>query len=85
MTCDFKYYQTDTHLSFLPLPHIFERFINATCWFSGCRIAFYSGDMLKLREDMVSAKPTVMIFVPRILNKFYDEIISSFAKAPPEV
>lgn len=61
-------------MSYLPLPHIFERFVNATCWFSGAKIAFYGGDMLKLREDFVAGKPSVLIIVPRILNKFYEEI-----------
>lgn len=74
MNSEFKYTDKDTHISFLPLPHIFERFIQVTCWFSGCRIAFYSGDLLKLREDMAAAKPTVAVMVPRLLNKFYEEI-----------
>lgn len=65
--CDFKYRNTDTHLSYLPLPHIFERFVNATCWFSGCKIAFFGGNTLKLREDIADSKTTVMIVVPRIL------------------
>lgn len=82
MNSHFKYLATDTHLSYLPLPHIFERFINATCWFSGTRIAFYSGDMLKLREDFAAAKPSVVVIVPRILNKFYEEILSYISTIP---
>ena len=85
LSLDFKFFCTDTHLSFLPLPHIFERFVNATCWFTGCKIAFYNGDMLKLKEDILAAKPTVMILVPRIINKFYEDINAFFNNAPPVV
>lgn len=82
-TCEFNFTHTDTHLSFLPLPHIFERFIHVSCWFTGCKIAYYGGDMLKVREDMVAAKPTVVIMVPRLLNKFYEEINNFIERAPP--
>lgn len=85
MSTDFRFLSTDTHLSFLPLPHIFERFVNGTCWFTGCKIAFYGGDMLKLKDDIVAAKPTVMILVPRIINKFYEEINSFFNNAPQNI
>lgn len=73
---DIKYLSTDTHLSYLPLPHIFERFVNVSCWLNCTRIAFYSGDILRLKEDLVAAKPTVLMTVPRLLNRFYDGIVA---------
>ncbi|EAS01565.1 AMP-binding enzyme family protein (macronuclear) [Tetrahymena thermophila SB210] len=80
--CDFRFNDSDTHMSYLPLPHIFERFVNCTCWLTGAKIAFYGGDTLKLREDLAAAQPTVLISVPRVLNKFYDEINYFIANQP---
>ncbi|EAR82521.2 AMP-binding enzyme family protein (macronuclear) [Tetrahymena thermophila SB210] len=69
---DFRFFETDTHLSYLPLPHIFERFVNCTCWYAGCRIAFYSGNTQNLLQDCQAAQPTVFISVPRLFNRYYD-------------
>ncbi|KAL4504061.1 hypothetical protein ABPG72_022691 [Tetrahymena utriculariae] len=80
---DHKFDETDTHLSYLPLPHIFERFIHVICWLSGTKIAYYSGDILKLREDFAAAKPTAAIFVPRLLNKIYEDI-NNFINNQPQ-
>jgi len=42
----------DVYLSYLPLPHIFERlFVNAMIHFGGC-VGFYGGDVLKLKDDL---------------------------------
>lgn len=78
---DIKYFSTDTHLSYLPLPHILERFVCVTCWFTGTKIAFYSGDLLKLKDDLAAAKPTVLISVPRLLNRFYEGIVAKLNEA----
>ncbi|EAR92332.1 AMP-binding enzyme family protein (macronuclear) [Tetrahymena thermophila SB210] len=77
-----KFDNKDVFLSYLPLPHIYERFVQVTCWFTGTKIAYYGGDMLKLREDFAAAQPTVAIFVPRLLNKFYEEINAFISRMP---
>jgi len=42
----------DVYLSYLPLPHIFERlFVNVMMHF-GASIGFYGGDVLKLKDDL---------------------------------
>ncbi|KAL4483574.1 hypothetical protein ABPG72_016855 [Tetrahymena utriculariae] len=73
--------QEDVHLSYLPLPHIYERFINVYCWFKGTKIAFYSGDVHKIQEDIIASKPTCFSAVPRLLNRFYDAINSKLNQA----
>jgi long-chain acyl-CoA synthetase len=35
-------------------------------------IGFYQGDVLKLTQDLAVLKPTVMVSVPRLYNRFYD-------------
>ena len=70
----------DVYLSYLPLPHILERFISVSTWFRGTKVAFYSGDILKLKEDIAAARPTIFVSVPRLLTRFYDAITSKFAE-----
>ncbi|KAL4462956.1 hypothetical protein ABPG73_004027 [Tetrahymena malaccensis] len=73
--------QDDVHLSYLPLPHIYERFVNVYCWFKGTKIAFYSGDVHKIQEDIIASRPTSFSAVPRLLNRFYDAINSKLSQA----
>lgn len=40
----------------------------------------YSGDVLKLKDDLRDVKPTIFVSVPRLYNKFYDVINSEFKK-----
>lgn len=45
-------FDTDTHMSYLPLPHIFERVVIWDAIKSMSRIAFYSGNVQKIKEDL---------------------------------
>lgn len=42
---------------------------------AGYAHGFYSGDPLKLLEDITELKPTFFVTVPRILNRVYGKII----------
>ena len=35
---------------------------------------FYQGDITKISQDLQALKPTLIIIVPRLLNRFYDLI-----------
>lgn len=61
----------DVHLSYLPLPHLFERALIVSYLYFGSEINFFGGDLLKLKEDLADVRPTVFGSVPRIFNKFY--------------
>ncbi len=37
-------------------------------------MGFYSGDPMKLLDDMKVFKPTVFVSVPRLYSKIYDKI-----------
>lgn len=65
---------TDRHLSYLPLPHIFERCVMAQILAAGASAAFYRGDPTLLIEDMQACRPTVLPAAPRVLNKIYDKV-----------
>ena len=47
-----KIEKDDVHLSYLPLPHLFERAIYNCLMLKGGKIFFYSGDIFKLKDDL---------------------------------
>eukprot|EP00914_Ancora_sagittata_P016313 GHVO01032513.1.p1 GENE.GHVO01032513.1~~GHVO01032513.1.p1 ORF type:complete len:836 (+),score=159.96 GHVO01032513.1:362-2869(+) len=70
---------SDVHLSYLPMPHIFERLFLMLFYACGCRIGFYGGDTLKLLDDVRLLKPTIFISVPRLFSRINDKIFSGIA------
>ena len=61
----------DTHLSYLPLAHIYERAMYNLLAMEGGRCGIFGGDVKKLKEDMALLQPTVFVSVPRLYNKFF--------------
>ena len=76
---DIQIMPTDRHISYLPLPHIFERVVVAQMIANGASIAFFRGDPLLLIEDIVACRPTLIPMVPRVLNKIHDKIMAGMA------
>jgi long-chain acyl-CoA synthetase len=70
----FRFSPEDAILSYLPLCHMFERTCGYyTFLFSGARIA-YAQDMSTIIEDIQQIKPTILIAVPRIIEKVYEAV-----------
>lgn len=75
----------DVVVSYLPLSHMFER----TCGyyamlFAGASIA-YAENLSTLAQDVATIRPTILLAVPRVIEKAYDEVVkrvegSSFVK-----
>jgi long-chain acyl-CoA synthetase len=65
---------TDRHISYLPLPHIFERVFMGQMLANGASVAFSRGDPMLLMEDIVACRPTCIPVAPRVLNKIYDRV-----------
>lgn len=64
----------DTFLSFLPLSHVFERVCGEYYWiYSGATCAYAEG-IEHLAKNMAEVQPTVMLVVPRILEKIYAKV-----------
>ena len=66
----------DITISYLPLAHSFEKVLFTTACICGMAIGYYSGDPLKLLDDLKELQPTCFPSVPRLFNRIYDKIIS---------
>lgn len=64
-----------TALSFLPLCHVFERVVNYAMQYLGASI-YYAEGFHKLAENISEVRPHIFASVPRVLERFYDKIIS---------
>jgi long-chain acyl-CoA synthetase len=64
----------DSHVSYLPLAHIYERVTMLVVLFNGAKVGFYRGDVLQLLDDINALKPTVFCSVPRLWNRIYDKV-----------
>jgi long-chain acyl-CoA synthetase len=73
---------TDSVLSFLPLSHVFERMAGFyTMLYAGARITYAAG-IESVSDDLKAISPTVLITVPRFLEKVRDAIHESVSAAP---
>ncbi|KAI0232937.1 medium-chain fatty acid-CoA ligase faa2 [Massospora cicadina] len=61
-------------ISYLPAAHCFERITFYLIVYLRGQVGYYSGNILGLMDDVVSLKPTVMVSVPRLLNRIYDQV-----------
>ncbi|KAF9182459.1 hypothetical protein BGZ51_004725 [Haplosporangium sp. Z 767] len=68
--------RADTHVSYLPLAHVFERLCQAVMISGSARIGFYQGDTLKLLDDIAVLHPTIFVSVPRLFNRIYDKVLA---------
>lgn len=75
--------ENDLFLSFLPMSHVYERFAGQVfpISFGGCIV--YAKSLATLASDMMSAKPTVMLCVPRFLEATMDRIREGARKGSP--
>ncbi|GAA95237.1 uncharacterized protein L969DRAFT_85040 [Mixia osmundae IAM 14324] len=69
-------------ISYLPLSHIYERFVEEIAFFLAIPIAYACGDILRLLEDFQISQPTWIVSVPRVLNRIYLAVKASTVDAP---
>ena len=58
-------------LLFLPLAHVFARFIEVLCVHAGVKVG-HQGDVKNLSSAMVTFKPNFLLAVPRVFEKVYN-------------
>jgi len=68
-------------LSFLPLCHIYERMINYHYQYKGICI-YYAENLGAIADNLKEVKPTLFATVPRIIELFYEKIISRGKELP---
>lgn len=67
---------SDVHISFLPLAHVFEQYVLANLFCVGARAGFYGGNVRQLMDDITELRPTILVAVPRLLNRMRDKILA---------
>ena len=73
--------ENDTHISFLPLAHIFERMVISGFMGVAAKVGFISGSVrTTLMEDMSLLGPTLLFTVPRVLQTIRMKIFDGFNK-----
>jgi len=73
----------DTVLSYLPLAHMFERTCNYYCvLFAGGCIG-YAEDLTTAAQDAEKMRPTVVLAVPRAIEKVYAVAMRKVEESPP--
>ena len=74
--------RTDTYISFLPLAHIYALVVELIVFGQGCRIAYARGPASQFVEDINAIHPTIVVAVPRVLNKVYDSMMAKIKEKP---
>jgi long-chain acyl-CoA synthetase len=67
-------------LLFLPLAHIFARFIQVLSFTAGARVG-HTSDVKNLMTDLGDFKPTFLLSVPRVFEKIYNSSEQKSASA----
>ena len=62
---------TGSTLLFLPLAHVFARFVQVACVESGARMG-HTADIKNLLPDLGTFSPTFLLSVPRVFEKVYN-------------
>jgi long-chain acyl-CoA synthetase len=62
-------------IMFLPLAHVFARFISVLAVAAGCKVA-HTPDIKNLLGDLQSFEPTFILAVPRVFEKVYNSALT---------
>ncbi len=76
----FNLTENDVAISYLPYAHIFEQAFFIMSLFTGMKSGFFSGSPLLLFEDIAALRPTMLLSVPRILNRIYSKVYEEVGK-----
>jgi long-chain acyl-CoA synthetase len=72
----------DTFISFLPLAHVATLTTEVMLLGGGARIGFARGPVSQLVDDIKALQPTLMLSVPRVLNRVAEAMQGQIAKKP---
>ena len=84
LSCRLHFNETDIHLSYLPLAHVFEFIMQVGNIGAGASIGFHRGPAKCMLLDLKSLRPTIFPSVPRVYNRIYDSIRAKISLLPPK-
>jgi len=70
--------ENSSHLSFLPLAHIFERIIITGFMIAAAKIGFISTNVKNMMEDMNILGPNIICLVPRVMQTIRNKVFDNF-------
>lgn len=70
----FRNFEEELSLAFLPLSHVFERCWSLLCLYGGARVYFLE-DPKNIAKALEEVKPTMMCSVPRFFQKIYAGVL----------
>lgn len=79
--CGISFSDSDVHLSYLPLAHMYERLAQLMIFTYGGKVGFFGGNVRNILDDLQSVKPTLFISVPRVLNRVYDRVMKQVSSS----
>ena len=71
---DANLFETDVHLSYLPLAHVMERLILTVSILKAIAVGFSTGLPQNIISDAEKLKPTIFVGVPKVFHRVYDGI-----------
>ncbi len=74
--------EDDVFLSFLPLSHMLERTAGYYLPMAAGACVAFARSVQHLAEDLLQVRPTVVILVPRVLERIYGRIDNQLTKRP---
>jgi long-chain acyl-CoA synthetase len=75
-------FPTDEQLLFLPLAHVLGRELGWVAVQGGI-VTSFAESIAKLKDNLAEARPTYMVGVPRVFEKFYSGVQAAMAKGSP--
>ncbi len=78
----FSISERDVLLSFLPLCHMFERTCGYYCMLLAGATVAYAESLDTVRQDIQQVRPTLLITVPRVLEKVYNAVAEKVRTGP---
>ncbi len=79
----FDCYPQDVFLSFLPLSHVLERTAGHYFPVYSAATIVYAESIESVPANMLEAKPTLMVSVPRLYEKMYSRVLDMVESSPP--
>jgi long-chain acyl-CoA synthetase len=76
-----EFTDADRILSFLPLSHVLERMCMFAFLYTGATIA-YAESIETVAVNLIEARPTIMVSVPRLFDKIYARVIDQVLAGP---